>query len=434
MHIVEAILFSPRGGSAHLTRALTARLRAQGLRVDLLSGSRSDLEDGLGDARAFYGAQVHAVDFTAALATGEAMDFAGGPGQAPMHPSFEDRAGAADVAFPRLDDERYERQVAAWARALAAAGAAEADVLLLHHLTPMAEAARRVAPEVPVVCQLHGTELLMLEQIAAGAPAEWRHAERWALRLRAWAAQSDRLLVAPGGRARAAALLGLPGEAMLEAGGGVDPAVFHPCQVDRGELWRELGLGAAPEGCVLVFCGRFTAVKRLDRLVPAFARAREAAGQPAALLLVGGHPGELEGEHPLELARRLGIEGVFHVPWRSQEALPRLLCAGDVIVLASERESFGQVLVEGMACGLPAVATRSDGPEAIVQDGVTGWLAANEEAALEAALVEAIRSPAERRRRGAAAREAALRRFTWEAVAGRVREALEEVAGRAREE
>ena len=55
----------------------------------------------------------------------------------------------------------------AWARALQSAGAAHADVLHLHHLTPLYEAAARVAPGVPIVGHLHGTELLMLEAIEA---------------------------------------------------------------------------------------------------------------------------------------------------------------------------------------------------------------------------------------------------------------------------
>ena len=53
-----------------------------------------------------------------------------------------------DRLFARLtlDDEEYERQVVSWCRALQSVGAAEADVLHLHHLTPIHEAAARVAP------------------------------------------------------------------------------------------------------------------------------------------------------------------------------------------------------------------------------------------------------------------------------------------------
>ena len=54
----------------------------------------------------------------------------------PFQPSYEDRPGAPDRVFAAVDDEAYERLVAAWSEALAQAGAASADVLHLHHLTP----------------------------------------------------------------------------------------------------------------------------------------------------------------------------------------------------------------------------------------------------------------------------------------------------------
>src|SRR3546814_10144363 len=101
-----------------------------------------------------------------------------------MHPSYEDRPGAPDRCFALIDDEEYERHVVAWSDALVDAGAVDADVLQLNHLTPMNEAAARVAPGVPVVGHLHGTELLMLERIAEGSPASWIHADAWASRMR----------------------------------------------------------------------------------------------------------------------------------------------------------------------------------------------------------------------------------------------------------
>src|SRR4029077_1549467 len=110
-------------------------------------------------------------------------------------PSYEDRPGAPDRVFAALDDLDYERQVRAWARSLERAGARRADVLHLHHLTPINEAAQRVAPSVPVVGHLHGTELLMLEQIADAAPPSWTHARRWAQRMRGWAQACTELVV-----------------------------------------------------------------------------------------------------------------------------------------------------------------------------------------------------------------------------------------------
>ena len=164
------LLFYPRGGSAHVARNLAAALPAAGWDVTVVCGS---LPGRHGDARAFYkGIDVRPVDMTAAL---EAPDpLAVDP---PFHPSYEDRPGAPDRVFAALDDDQAERQVRTWESALRDAG--PADVLHLHHLTPLNEAAARVAPEVPVVGHLHGTELLMLEAIAH-QPGRWKHGRAWA--------------------------------------------------------------------------------------------------------------------------------------------------------------------------------------------------------------------------------------------------------------
>src|SRR5215210_2033363 len=164
-------MFFPRGGSAHVARALAAELPAHGWDVTLLSGSLGG--GGIGDAERFYaGLDVHTVDFAA--------------GEAPMHPSYEDRPGAPDPVFAAVGDAAYERHVGAWASALDRAGAAGFDVLHLHHLTPLHEAAARVAPGVPVVAHLPGTQLLMIERMAAGQPATWPPAQAWGARMRRW--------------------------------------------------------------------------------------------------------------------------------------------------------------------------------------------------------------------------------------------------------
>jgi hypothetical protein len=74
--------------------------------------------------------------------------------------------------FASVDDEEYESLVEVWVDALDRADAAEADLLHLHHLTPANEAAGRAFPALPVVGQLHGTELAMLRILEAGAPGE----------------------------------------------------------------------------------------------------------------------------------------------------------------------------------------------------------------------------------------------------------------------
>jgi glycosyltransferase involved in cell wall biosynthesis len=447
IRVLSAIMFYPRGGSAHAARALAAGLRAQGCSVTMLAGSRSDL-GGHSDARTFYG-EVRSVDFDPALASGAPMKFDGPPGTAPLHPSFEERPDAPDVVFASLDDPDFERQVRAWSRALLDAGARDADVLHLHHLTPLNEAAARIAPEVPVVGHLHGTELLMLERIAEGAPGSWTYADPWAERLRAWAQQCDRLVVVPAGVARARELLGVPQHKLVAIPNGVDADTFRAVEVDRGEFWRRVlvespqgwlpgqppgsaSYGAAEaaalaDGTVLLYVGRFTAVKRLDLLIEAFGIARDRASRPAGLVLVGGHPGEWEKEHPAELSARLGVPDVFLAGWQPQDALPTFFSAADAAVMTSEREQFGQVLIEAMACGTPVIATQSLGPSSIVDDGVTGWLAAPEVRSLASVITAALDDPGELQQRARAARLKVCEHFTWSGIAGQLVDTFEQV-------
>jgi glycosyltransferase involved in cell wall biosynthesis len=179
---------------------------------------------------------------------------------------------------------------------------------------------------------------------------------------------------------------------------------------------------------VIVFAGRFTEVKRIPMLLEAFAAAQPEFDAPASLVLVGGHPGEWEGEHPSQTIARLGLkQDVVLAGWHDQSALPELLGASDLLVLPSERESFGQVIVEAMACGVAPIAAASLGPAHIIRDGQTGWLFdINDRRGLTSALVDAINDPAERARRAHLGEQAALERFTWPAVARRLAKVLAE--------
>jgi glycosyltransferase involved in cell wall biosynthesis len=448
--LLSAIMFSPRGGSAHVTRALLRQLAELGWSTRLVTGSRSDL-GGEADARLFYdGIDLRPVDFAPALATADPLRPPAELGIPPMHPSFEQREGAPDAVFASLDDLDFQRQVRAWCDQLDQAEADEADLLYLHHLTPLNDAASRVAPGVPVVGHLHGTELLMLEQIEQGPPEGWTFAAQWAERLREWAAGCERLLVAPAALERAHRLLDASFAQLVPLANGFDPKVFHPLRVDRFAHWRrhllerpsarasdgtrvtydDRDVEVLRKGTVLLYVGRFTEVKRLPFLLEAFASAQPHFESPGALCIVGGHPGEWEGEHPIGAARRLGLEDVFFSGWQRQERLPGFLNAADAVILPSAREQFGQTLVEGMACGLPGIAANALGPSRIITDGETGWLfEPDDRDDLVAALVQAVNDPEERRRRGRLAREETLQRLSWPTLARSLDGVLREVAG-----
>ena len=446
--LLMGFYFSPRGGSAHACRAIAAEFERHRVDVKLLAGSRRDL-GAHADANSFFeGRDLLAVDFTESVRSEVPLLHDGGPGCAPIHASYEDRPGAEDPVFAGLDDEAFELQVGAWERALADAGAEQADMLYLHHLTPINEAAARAYPDLPVLGHIHGSELLMLERIAAEPRPAWLHAQRWVERLGEWAASCAQIVVnSPEGRKRAARLLDLDPERFILIPNGFDPS-FAPRPSDRRATWtrhlveRPQGWrpGARPgsvrysdadlaplEGTTLLYSGRFTEVKRLTLLIEAYAAVRPRFSTPTALVLLGGFPGEWEGEHPIETIERLGLDDVFLAGWHPQSALPDFLNAADVMVHASVREQFGQVLVEAMACGVPAIAVARGGPADIVDSGRNGWLVEPDDGeALGQAMLEAVNDPSERRARGTAARNEAQRRYTWSAIgaalAGELRE------------
>src|SRR5438093_3769629 len=151
------LLFYPRGGSAQVAGYLAAALERKDWPVRLFAGSLGEPGTTTNADGFFSGLDVTAADFTPAL---EAFHRGDEPmaAEIPLHPSFEDRVGAPDRLFASLDNRDAERQVTAWQRLFAKGGAAGAAIAHLHHLTPQHDALARVAPTMPVVAPLHGTE------------------------------------------------------------------------------------------------------------------------------------------------------------------------------------------------------------------------------------------------------------------------------------
>jgi GalNAc-alpha-(1->4)-GalNAc-alpha-(1->3)-diNAcBac-PP-undecaprenol alpha-1,4-N-acetyl-D-galactosaminyltransferase len=115
--------------------------------------------------------------------------------------------------------------------------------------------------------------------------------------------------------------------------------------------------------------GRLVPQKRFDLLIEAFQHV--AKESDCSLLILGEGPlrGELEGlVENLGLTNRVSMPGAIPKPWD-------LLRHSRMVVVSSEVESFGLVLVEAMACGVPVVSFDCpNGPRGIIRDGIDGFL------------------------------------------------------------
>lgn len=458
------LVFFPRGGSAQVARYLVPALGAVGWPAALVTGSLGGAEEDTNAARFFAGIDVHALDYTEAVAAHDA----GGHALAapvPMHPSYEDRPGAPDRVLADVDPSLLPHLAAAWDAPFAAAGAAAADVFHLHHLTPQHEAVARHWPDTPCVAHLHGTELKMLEAAATEAGRSWRHAAEWTERLRSWAQRCDHLItVSPDDAATAAGLLGVDGERITAIPNGVDTDRFSPRTTTRSEAagllrrwlvddpqgWHAEGQpgsiryteadlelffdpdhgGLAP---ILLWVGRFTGAKRVPLLVRAYARARARFHRPAPLLLWGGHPGEWEGEHPHDVAAEVGPDGIYLTGWRGHDDLPSALSLGATLVMPSVNDSYPQTPLEAMASGLPVLATTSGGFPGMVNTEPgrpTGWLVPPDDVdALAEAMIAVVNDGDERQRRGANALVHARATFSWSGLAPRFAAVYDRVRG-----
>ncbi|MEZ5060090.1 MAG: glycosyltransferase [Solirubrobacterales bacterium] len=163
--------------------------------------------------------------------------------------------------------------------------------------------------------------------------------------------------------------------------------------------------------------------KRLDVAIEALARTR---ADDLHLLVAGG--GELlEGFKADAAAAGVGARVHFldKVP---HPELPRVLRASDLFVLTTEPpESFGIVLIEAMACGLPVVATDYPGVRAVVDDETGTLVPAGDSGAVAEALDAMVDAgPLGRERRGEAGRAKAERQWAWPALLDRMEGAYAE--------
>ncbi|HEV7503813.1 MAG TPA: glycosyltransferase family 4 protein [Thermoanaerobaculia bacterium] len=152
---------------------------------------------------------------------------------------------------------------------------------------------------------------------------------------------------------------GVPPERVHCVSLGVDVDLFAP-----GEEQVEAQDG---EGTTFVFVGAASRIKGLDLLLEAFARVRGA--KPVARLLLIGPPGDASSLLGPPVPAGVTVLGPL-----SQADLARRLRAADCLVLPSRNESFGMVVPEALAAGLPVLVSDRAGAAALIQEGRNGWV------------------------------------------------------------
>ncbi|NHN28691.1 N-acetyl-alpha-D-glucosaminyl L-malate synthase BshA [Paenibacillus agricola] len=233
----------------------------------------------------------------------------------------------------------------------------ELDLLHVHYAIPHAVCAllakQMVGDKLKVVTTLHGTDITVLAQDESLSDLI-----RYAIN------QSDAVTaVSKDLIEETRRLLNIEKHIDL-AYNFVDKRVYFPREVT--DLRKEF---AQPDEKILIHISNFRPVKRVTDVVEIFHRVAQEI--PCRLLFVGEGP---ELSKVLCRVKELGL--LDRVTFcGKQDDVAQLLSLSDVMLLPSEKESFGLVALEAMACGVPTVASNTGGIPELIVHGESGFLA-----------------------------------------------------------
>jgi glycosyltransferase involved in cell wall biosynthesis/predicted metal-dependent phosphoesterase TrpH len=179
---------------------------------------------------------------------------------------------------------------------------------------------------------------------------------------------------------------------------GVDVSRFDPGKARRADF---------PGEVKVLYAGRLTREKGVDLLAESFLRAREADPR-LHLLLAGGGPEEEE------LRLRLGKHATF-LGWLEGKDLARAYASADIFLFCSTTDTYGQVVLEAGASGLPVVAIAEGGPASLVENRHTGMLCQADADHVAGTVLQLASSPLLRRHLGSSAVRAARER-SWDSA------------------
>ncbi len=185
---------------------------------------------------------------------------------------------------------------------------------------------------------------------------------------------------------------------------GVDTNLFNPGQSDP--VWRR-SLGFSDDELVVVFVSRLVWEKNLDMVARIFGKIGNLA--PSVRTLVVG-----DGPARKKLAKRL--PNTVFTGYLMGRELARAYASGDIFFFPSDTESFGNVTLEAMSSGLPAVVARAVGNISLVDDGKTGYqVEASDEERFTECLLEIIKNK-ELRNKMASLSRIKAQSYDWERI------------------
>jgi len=208
--------------------------------------------------------------------------------------------------------------------------------------------------------------------------------------------------------------VGVPADRIEQIYNGVDTQRFQPSNGARAAIGGSPFTD--PAQWLVGTVGRLQPIKDQGLLARAFVRAVEldpGARGRLRLLVVGEGPSRPQIEQVLRDA------GVAPLTWVAGERadVPEVMRGLDAFVLPSRAEGISNTILEAMATALPIVATAVGGNSELLDDGVTGCLGpAGDVERLARAMLDDLHDPTRARRRGAAARQVAQRRFSLEGM------------------
>lgn len=191
---------------------------------------------------------------------------------------------------------------------------------------------------------------------------------------------------------------------------GIDVGFFSPDAEPLPELAGKRNI---------LFVGRFDPRNGVSHAIAAFTILRQTHND-LRLVIVGDGPLRplVERLVPDDLRDDVVFAG------RINRLRPRYLASADVLCSPCSLASFGMVVLEGMSCGVPVVATRLPGFSRVMRDGVDGVMVdePDDDVGFAAALGRVLSDPGLGERMGAAGRRRALQHFAWPVVVDRLEE------------